>query len=86
MPLTTRKQSSSLFSLCWRCQELGENTEFGPLRTDDQLAKQDTQMPPPFPGGWAGFQKSQPLNANASAESNVQGQTALRNTHVCQYA
>ena len=56
MPLTTRKQSSSLFSLCWRCQELGENTEFGPLRTndqwprgvrtDDQLAKQDTQMPP----------------------------------------
>ena len=57
MQLMTRTQSSSLFSLCWRCQDLGENSEFGPLRTNDQwpcgvrtndqLAKQDTQMPPP---------------------------------------
>ena len=55
---------------------------FAPLRTYDQLAKQDTQLPPYRVGGRV-FQKSQlqlPLNANASAESNVQRQSASRKT------
>ena len=66
MQLMTRTQSSSLFftagaARIWGktlCSVLYTQTTSWPYdaRTNDQLAKQDTQMPS-LPGGWAGFSK-----------------------------